>query len=414
MVDRDQAIPADEGLTAENLVSVGGMSKPLRIAIIHYWLVAMRGGERVLERVLRQFPEADLFTHVYDPDAVSDIIRDRPVRTTFINDLPFARRLYKYYLPLMPMALESLDLSGYDLVLSFEAGPAKGVLAPPTALHVCYCHSPMRYIWDAQADYRRSAGPLPRALMSLLFPPLRVWDYATAARVDGFIANSDFVRRRIRRAYGREATVVHPPAAVEAFQPADRLGAEYLWVGQMTPYKRADLAVDAFNRLGLPLLMVGDGEMQRKLKASAKCNIRFSDHLSFAELKDAYATSRGLIHTAEEDFGIAPIEAMASGLPVLAYGRGGVLDTIVPGRTGQFFEEQTVDSLVAAVGAFEAWLPAFEPQNAVARAARFSGERFDQNFLSALRRFAVGHPEVLDRLAEPIPVNAIPKELAEL
>jgi len=373
----------------------------------------MRGGERVLERVLRQFPEADLFTHVYNPDAVSDIIRDRRVQTTFINDLPFAHRFYKHYLPLMPMALESVDLSGYDLVLSFEAGPAKGVLAPPTALHVCYCHSPMRYLWDAQADYRRSAGPVPRALMSVLFPPLRVWDYATAARVDGFIANSDFVRRRIRRAYGREATIVHPPAAVEAFKPSAQVGAEYLWVGQMTPYKRADLAVDAFNRLGLPLHMVGDGEMQRKLKASAKPNIRFSDNLSFTDLQKAYATCRGLIYTAEEDFGIVPVEAMAAGRPVLAYGRGGILDTVIPGRTGQVFEDQTADSLVAAFRDFEAWLPAFEPQNAIARAARFSGERFDHNFMAALRRFAVGHPEVLDRLAAPVSAPLFAREFAE-
>jgi len=389
------------------------MSKPLRIAIIHYWLVAMRGGERVLERVLGQFPEADIFTHVYDPDAVSDIIRRRRVRTTFINDLPFARRLYKQYLPLMPMALEGLDLTGYDLVISFEAGPAKGVLASPTALHVCYCQSPMRYLWDAHADYRKSAGPLARAMMSILFPPLRVWDYATAARVDGFIANSDFIRRRIRRAYGRDSTIVHPSAPVEAFRPSTRISDEYLWVGQMTPYKRGDLAVEAFNRLGLPLHMVGDGEMQRKLKASAKSNIRFSKNLSFADLKEAYATCRGLIYTAEEDFGIVPVEAMASGRPVLAYGRGGVLDTIIPGRTGQFFEDQTADSLVEAVHDFEAWLPTFEPQNAIARAARFTGERFDQNFMDALRRFAVGHPEVLDRLAAPIIVPALTKQLAE-
>jgi glycosyltransferase involved in cell wall biosynthesis len=388
------------------------MAKPLRVAIIHYWLVAMRGGERVLERVLRQFPEADLFTHVYDRNAVSDIIAKRSIQTTFINDLPFARSLYRHYLPLMPMALESLDLSGYDLVLSFEAGPAKGVLAPPTALHVCYCHSPMRYLWDAQADYRRSAGPLPRAIMSLLFPPLRVWDYATAARVDGFIANSDFVSRRIRRAYGREATIVHPPAAVDALQPSARVGAEYLWVGQMTPYKRGDLAVEAFNRLGLPLCMVGDGEMRRKLMATAKSNIRFKNNLSFADLKEAYATCRGLVHTAEEDFGIAPVEAMASGRPVLAFGQGGLLDTIMPGRTGLFFGEQTVDSLVSAVHEFEAWLPGFEPQSAVARAARFSGERFDHNFRSALRQFAIGHPKILDRLASPIPSPAVTKELA--
>jgi glycosyltransferase involved in cell wall biosynthesis len=390
------------------------MSKPLRVAIIHYWLVAMRGGERVLERVLRKFPEADLFTHVYDPDAVSSLIRERAVRTTFINNLPFARRLYKHYLPLMPMALESLDLSGYDLVLSFESGPAKGVLAPPMALHVCYCHSPMRYLWGAQADYRKSVGPASRAVMSLLFPPLRVWDYATAARVDGFIANSHFISRRIQRAYGREATVVHPPAAVEAFTPATRIGDEYLWISQMTPYKRGDLAVEAFNRLGLPLHMVGDGEMRRKLMASAKSNIRFTKSLSFTELKQAYSTCRGLIYTAEEDFGIVPVEAMASGRPVLAFGQGGVLDSIAPGKTGLTFENQTADSLVCAVREFEAWLPSFEPRNAIIRAARFSGERFDQDFTAALRGFASGHPRILERLSPPVAPPELVKEFDAL
>jgi glycosyltransferase involved in cell wall biosynthesis len=180
----------------------------------------------------------------------------------------------------------------------------------------------------------------------------------------------------------------------------------------MTPYKRADLAVGAFNQLGLPLRMVGEGEMGRKLKAAAKSNIRFSGALSFADLKEAYATCRGLIYTAEEDFGIVPVEAMASGRPVLAFGRGGLLDTMQPGITGQFFQDQTVDSLVAAVRDFEAWLPTFEPQNAVARAARFSGERFDRDFMAALRQFAVGHPDVLDRLAAPVFDPATARELA--
>jgi len=310
----------------------------------------------------------------------------------------------------MPTALESLDLSEYDLVISFEAGPAKGVLAPPMALHVCYCHSPMRYLWGAQADYRKSAGIASRAMMSILFPPLRVWDYASAARVDGFIANSHFIRRRIQRAYGRDATIVHPPAAVEAFTPSTCVGDEYLWISQMTPYKRGDLAVEAFNRLGLPLHMVGDGELRRKLMASAKSNIRFTANMSFTELKQAYATCRGLIYTAEEDFGIVPVEAMASGRPVLAYGRGGVLDTVVPGKTGLLFKDQTPDSLIAGIREFEAWLPTFEPRNAIARADRFGGERFDQEFMSALRGFASGHPNILDRLASAQPAPAFLKE----
>ena len=371
------------------------MNNPLRVAVVHYWLVGMRGGERVLEHVLRLFPQADIFTHVYNPDAVSDQIRAHKVHTTFIDKLPFSRRLYKKYLPLMPTALEGLDLTGYDLVLSFEAGPAKGVVASPSALHVCYCHSPMRYLWDAYPEYRQSAGLVSRLMMQWTFPGLRVWDHATSARVDGFIANSDFIRRRIRRAYNRDALVVYPPAPVEQFQATPAAKSGYLWVGQMTPYKRGDIAVEAFNRLGAPLHMIGRGEMRNRLVASAKANITFTEKLSFADLRKAYADCRGLIYTAEEDFGIIPVEAMAAGRPVLAFARGGVLETVVPGQTGQFFATQTADCLVEAVRAFEAWLPNFKPEVAVSRAARFNSSQFEEGYLRALKTFSVEHPAIV-------------------
>lgn len=372
---------------------------PLRVAIIHYWLVGMRGGERVLERVLRLFPEADVFTHVYNPEAVSALIRSRKVTSTFINRLPASNKLYQRYLPLMPMALESLDLKGYDLVLSFEAGPAKGVIAPPDALHVCYCHSPMRYLWDAYGEYRESAGRLSRWAMLLLFPWLRLWDFASSGRVDGFIANSHFIRKRIRRAYARDSVVVHPPAPVEAFHRSPSIGESYLWVGQMTPYKRGDIAVEAFNKLGLPLRMIGKGEMQSKLKAAARSNITFTEGLSFKELGEAYASCKGLIYTAEEDFGIIPVEAMAAGRPVLAFGRGGVLDTIRPGVSGLFFEAQTADSLIDGVERMEAWLPRFEPESAIEQASGFGGARFDHEFMAAVAGYAEHHPRVRARLA---------------
>ena len=377
----------------------GAVGKPLRIAVIHYWLVAMRGGERVLERVLKLFPEADLFTHVYNPDAMSDVIRSRVVKTTFIDRLPASRKLYQKYLPLMPMALEGLDLRGYDVVLSFEAGPAKGVIAAPDALHVCYCHSPMRYLWDAYHEYRETAGWAARLSMPLLFPPLRVWDHASAARVDGFIANSTFIQRRIRRAYGRDAVVVHPPAPVESYRPTELVGDHYLWVGQMTPYKRGDIAVEAFNKLGKPLRMIGRGEMRRSLQAMAGPSVSFSESVSFAELGQAYASCRALIYTAEEDFGIIPVEAMAAGRPVLAFGRGGVRDTVVEGETGLFFEPQTAQGLAEAVTAFEGWLPSFQSEKAVVRAAQFSGAAFDNAYVAAVRGFAQNHPKVLERLA---------------
>ena len=367
--------------------------------MIHYWLVAMRGGERVLERVLRLFPEAEIYTHVYDPAAVSAEIRARVVHTTFIDALPFSRKLYQRYLPLMPAALESLDLRGYDLVLSFEAGPAKGVIAPPDALHVCYCHSPMRYLWDSYAEYRSAAGLFAKVAMPLTFPGLRIWDQASSARVDGIIANSDFIRRRIRRAWRRDAVIVHPPAPVEALSRVDEVGDHYLWVGQMTPYKRGDLAVDAFSRWTAPLQMVGRGEMLRNLKARAGGHVTFTEGLSFAELARAYASCRGLIFTAEEDFGIIPVEAMAAGRPVLAFGRGGVLDTIVPGETGLFFEEQTVESLLEGLAKFEAWLPTFDPEKARKQAGKFSGVRFDREYLRAVAEFATDHPRVAADIA---------------
>ena len=391
---------------AEPIVS----DRPLRVAIIHYWLVAMRGGERVLERVLQLFPEADIYTHVYDPSAVSDLIRTRNIKTTFVDRLPASKKLYQKYLPLMPMALEGLDLKSYDLVLSFEAGPAKGVIASPDALHVCYCHSPMRYLWDAYGEYRATAGRGARLAMPLLFPSLRVWDYASAGRVDGLIANSRFIQRRIRRAYARDCVVVHPPAPVEAFAPSVEIDAAYLWVGQMTPYKRGDVAVEAFNRLGLPLVMVGKGEMRRSLMEKAKSNITFKDGLSFRELGQAYARCRGLIYTAEEDFGIIPVEAMAAGRPVLAFGRGGVLDSVTPGITGLFFDEQTPQSLMDGVARFETWLPTFNPQAAVAQAAGFSGRAFDENYLAAVAGYAQGHPRIRKRLA--VAQAALDREIA--
>lgn len=361
-----------------------------RVAIVHYWLVGMRGGERVLERLLHLYPQADIFTHVYDPASVSRVIRERVVRTTFIDRLPGARRHYQKYLPLMPLALEQVDLRGYDLVISSESGPAKGVIATPDALHVCYCHSPMRYLWDHYHEYLETAGPVSRAVMPTLFSRLRQWDTASAARVDAIVANSTFIQKRIRRAWRRESTVVHPSVAVGDFAPARDVGAGFLWVSQLRPYKRAMLAVDAFNRLGLPLTIVGDGPQARALQKSARDNIRFISRLTYGELKTAYATCRGLVFTPEEDFGIVPVEANASGRPVIAFGRGGVTDSIVPEETGIFFAEQTVDALCDAVERFERWLPQFDPKRAVANAQRFRPEAFDSGFQAAVAAAARG------------------------
>lgn len=353
----------------------------MRVAIIHYWLVGMRGGERVLERLLTLYPQADIFTHVYDPTAVSDLIRSKKVITSFIQDLPFAKSQYQRYLPLMPRALEQFDLTGYDLVISSESGPAKGVISTPTSKHICYCHSPMRYLWDHHAQYGASAGPLAKLGMGLFFNGLRMWDVTSAARVDVFAANSNFIRQRIKKYYRRDAVVIHPPVEISLFTPSETVEPHYLWVGQMVGYKRPDLAVDAFNRLKLPLLMVGTGDMEAELRKRAGPNIRFIPRMSFAELRRTYAQARAFIMTAEEDFGIVQVEAIASGRPVLAYGRGGALDTVTPELSGLYFDEQTVDSLIDGVQRLETWLPHFNQAASIQSAARFAPEVFDRAIL---------------------------------
>ena len=376
--------------SAQSLPGIGGRTAALpfstpRVAIVHYWLIAMRGGERVVERLLDLYPGADLFTHVYDPNAVSAKIRQARVTTSFIGKLPRARTAYQYYLPLMPMALEGLDLRGYDLVISSESGPAKGVITDPGSLHVCYCHSPMRYLWDHYHLYRRDMNWLVRTVMPGAYHRLRQWDTSSSARVDRIAANSSFIQSRIRKSWRRDSEVVHPPVETTLFTPSLDLDDHYLWVGQMVPYKRPDLAVEAFNRTGKPLLMVGSGSMLKKLRAIARPNIRFAERLNFTELRRAYARCRALVFTAEEDFGIVPVEAMASGRPVLAFGRGGIRDTVVPGSSGLFFDLQEADSLIEGIEQMERWLPYFDPGAAVARSQVFAPERFDEKMLTITR-----------------------------
>jgi glycosyltransferase involved in cell wall biosynthesis len=355
-----------------------------RVAIVHYWLVAMRGGERVVERLLRLYPGADLFTHVYDPAAMSATIREARVTTSFINRLPFAKKAYQCYLPLMPMALEELDLTGYDVVISSESGPAKGVMTAPGSLHLCYCHSPMRYIWDHYHQYRNSTNPLARLAMSMTYHKLRQWDVTSAQRVDRHVANSHFVAQRIRKFWRREADVIHPPVDIDLFTPSRDVGNGYIWVGQLVPYKRPDLAVEAFNRNGLPLTIIGRGKMSSELRRMARPNIRFIERLGFNELRQAYAECRAMVMTAQEDFGIAPVEAMASGRPVIAYGSGGALDTVVPGSTGLLFHRQDAESLIDAVDEMETLFGQFDPNATMRHARQFSSENFDRKIAALI------------------------------
>lgn len=361
-----------------------------RVAIVHYWLVGMRGGEKVLEALCRMFPHADIFTHVADPSKLSATLTAHKITETRVGRLPFARKIYQKYLPLMPRALEELDLSGYDLVISSEAGPAKGVIVPPDAPHLCYCHSPMRYIWDQYDIYRKDAGFLTRMAMPLLAHSLRQWDVTSAARVDRFVANSNHVAKRIHKYWRRDADVVAPPVAVEDFEPAPRgeLGDFYLWAGELAPYKRPDLAIKAFRQLDKPLVVIGGPDSAvKKLKTDAGSKTRFLGKASFVDLKWHMARCRALVFPGEEDFGIVPVEVMASGRPVIAYGRGGIGDTVVPGETGLFFDTQSVDALVEAVERFEAMALGDECRDAcVSRAANFDETAFRHGILRSLEK----------------------------
>jgi glycosyltransferase involved in cell wall biosynthesis len=348
----------------------------VRVAIVHYWLVTMRGGEKVLEALCNLFPDADIFTHVYVPDAVSSTIRPHKVVTTFINSLPGARRHYKKYLPLMPLALEQLDLSGYDLIISSECGPAKGIVPPPGCLHICYCHSPMRYIWNMFHEYRGRSNLLTRTLMPPLAHYLRMWDAVSSQRVDHYIANSNTVAARIGRYYGRNAVVIPPPVDVDAFQLVDEseLGDYYLMAGELVAYKRPDLAVRAFNQIGAKLVVIGGGETLNELRRIAGPTVTIMGSQPFDVLRHHYSRCRALIFPGEEDFGIVPVEAMASGRPVIAYGRGGATETVVSEISGIFFQEQTVEAIISAERRFRGLR--FNAKKIAEHAAAFRSDQF--------------------------------------
>jgi glycosyltransferase involved in cell wall biosynthesis len=358
----------------------------VKVAIIHYWLVGMRGGEKVIESLCEMYPQADIFTHVYVPEMVSERIRRHRIIPTFINSLPRAARMYKNYLPLMPLALEQLDLRGYDLVISSESGPAKGVIAPSNAVHVCYCHTPMRYIWNMYHDYRNSAGRVSRLLMPPLTHYLRMWDVTSAARVDSFVANSATVARRIYRYYGVDSTVIYPPVDTGAFSiaPPSELGDYYLMAGELVSYKRPDLAVRAFNEMKLKLVVIGGGEMLDEVRRLSGPTVTVMGSQSFDVLKQHYARCRALIFPGEEDFGMVPVEAMASGRPVVAFGRGGATETVANGVSGVFFADQSVEAISAAVKSLAGI--EIDPEKIASHAKQFGRDQFFQKMRAHIDR----------------------------
>ena len=380
----------------------------MRIAIVHDWLVTYAGAERVLEQILLLYPEADLYTVCdFVPEAERAFLQGRTPRTTFIQRLPWARRKYRAYLPLMPLAIEQLDLSGYDLVISSSHAVAKGVLTGPDQLHLSYVHSPLRYAWDLQHQYLREAR-LTRGLKSWLarwlLHKLRIWDQRTVHGVDHFAGNSHYIKRRIRKAYGRDAGVVYPPVAVDSFALQRAKLDFYLAASRMVPYKCMELIVRAFARMpSRKLVVIGDGPERKAIAAAAQghANIELRGRVEDAELAAAMGAARAFVFAAEEDFGIAPLEAQACGTPVIAYGRGGVAETIrgldAAQPTGVFFDAQTEDALIAAVERFEREGHVITAQACRANAERFSPERFRREFSALVEREWVAFRQRLER-----------------
>jgi glycosyltransferase involved in cell wall biosynthesis len=335
----------------------------------------------MLEALLELYPQADIYTHVYNPKAVSPLINSHRVYTSYINRLPFAKKLYQKYMPLMPNALNGFNLQKYDLIISSEAGPVKGVVPNPDAYHLCYCHSPMRYLWDMYHGYFKDSGFITRFFMKRLVPRLRLWDITSANLVDRFITNSHYVAKRIKRYYNREAEVVYGPASIEKFLPFDRSPEDfYLFFGQLVGYKRVDIAIEACIQSGRKLVVAGSGASKKDIRRYGKSAlVQFLGRVSDEEIRSLFSRARALLFPGIEDMGLVPIEANAAGCPVIAFRGGGVLDTVKESITGLFFDEQSSSSLVEAMDRFEASEGRFKDRAAFsAQVRQFSREAFKE------------------------------------
>ena len=374
----------------------------MRVALVHDWLTGRRGGELVLAQLVRLFPEAEIFTLLRNPGSVGPDVESRPIHTSPLQALPGIARNYRAALPLMPAAMRFLDVRGFDLVLSSSHCVAKGIRVPRGTPHLAYVHSPMRYMWDLFDAYfgpGRASAPV-RLAAKLSRPWLQSWDRRTAADPDRMVANSHHVAARIERFWGRTAEVVHPPVELERFTaepPGRGEGGYFLWLGALAPYKRVDVAVEAFRRTGRTLWIAGDGQDGRLLERGLPPNVRWLGAVADAEVPGLYRRARALVFPGEEDFGIAPLEAMASGRPVLALGRGGVLETVTA-ETGLFFDAPTPEALAAGVERFDAFERGFDPARARARATEFSEERFRVAFQAQVEMLLAGREDLRARL----------------
>ena len=375
----------------------------LKVAIVHEWFVDYSGSERVVEQMLNVLPQADLFAQVENlPDRLKGFIKHKKVTTSFIQKLPKSKTKYRNYLPLMPLAVEQFDLSGYDLVVSSNHAVAKGVITGPDQLHICMCYSPIRYAWDMTHQYLKQSGldsGLKGWLAKYYLYKIRIWDSRTANGVDQFIAISKFIARRINKAYGRKSTVIYPPVDINAFDLCTQKEDYYLTASRMAPYKKIDLIVEAFSKLPEKrLVVIGDGPDFKKIKKIKKIagpNVELLGYQPHEVLKKYMQRAKAFIFCAEEDFGIVPVEAQACGTPVIAYGKGGVLESVIENETGVFFNRQHVDDIISAVEYFENNQKKFSPEKIRENALRFSIERFKIEFKTFIENEIKKHYSVM-------------------
>jgi glycosyltransferase involved in cell wall biosynthesis len=363
----------------------------MRVALVHDWLTGMRGGERVLEALVDLYPAATIHTLVHVPGSVSRTIESRPIRTSFVQHLPGAPHRFRQYLPLFPLAVGRFPLAGYDCVISTSHCTAIGATAAPGACHVAYCFTPMRYAWEFRDEYLDRVPTPVRPVARGLLTGLRRWDRAAGRRPHHLACISRHVAARVRSAYGREARVIYPPVRTDLFQPSGEPGDAFLCVSALAPYKRLDVAVDAFSRLGWPLVIIGKGSEAARLRRRAGPTVRFLGWQEDAALRDAVARCRAFVFPAEEEFGIAPLEAMAAGRPVIAYGKGALTETVVEGVTGLFFHEQRAEALIDALRRFE--VTGWSAEKIRAHALRFGEARFRSEMRSFLEECLAAHGE---------------------
>lgn len=362
----------------------------MKVAIVHDWLVTYAGAEKVLEEILKVYPNADLFSLIdFVEEDKRSFIMNKPVITSFIQKLPFAKKRYRAYLPFMPLAIEQLDVSKYDLVISSSHAVAKGVITGPDQLHISYVHSPIRYAWDLQHQYLKESGlnkGIKGVLAKYILYKIRNWDYRTANGVDSFISNSNFVARRIHKVYRRKATTIYPPVDVSAFNYLGTKENFYLTASRMVPYKKIDIIVQAFNKMpDKKLVVIGDGPEFNKINSIACSNVKILGYQPFEVLKEHMQRAKGFVFAAEEDFGITAVEAQACGTPVIAFGKGGSLETVrglgqKQSPTGIFFYEQTADSIKNAIYQFEQSEKLINPTDCREHAIKFSPDRFRNEF----------------------------------